>query len=82
LYDWAIRLGEWIMTKFSIIAVYKEDDNGVYVCIMVFTRAFLEEYDRELWLAELAQELAEGDLWAIRLVKYEALNDVEEVLSE
>lgn len=62
-------------------AIYEEDDDGFYVLLMIVTRAFLDQEDREVWLVELAQELAAGDLWKIRLVEGESMMDFPPVLS-
>jgi hypothetical protein len=63
-------------------AVYKESDEGVYELLMIVSYLMLEIQERQLWLVELAAELAEGDLWAIRLVEGDAIQDFAQTLGE
>jgi hypothetical protein len=62
-------------------ALYQEDEEGLYVLLLVTSRTFNDLPERELWLVELAQELAGGDLWAIRMVEAESLIDLPPILS-
>ena len=68
------------MSKYT--AVYKEDDDGFYELLLITTKTFQALPDRELWLIELAQELAAGDLWAIQMVSGESLLDFPPLLKE
>jgi len=66
------------MAKFT--AVYEENEEGLYELLLIVTQTFLTQQDRELWLVELAQELAKGDLWAIQLIEGEDLEEFVLVL--
>lgn len=62
-------------------AVYQEnEDTGHYELLFVVSHEFLAQEGRELWLVEFAQELADGDLWAVRLIEGEELSDFDQIL--
>ena len=63
-------------------AVYKEDDNGRYQLLMIVSYVMLEIQERKLWLVQLAAELADGDLWAIRLVEGDTIAEFAQVLGD
>lgn len=67
------------MSKY--VALYKENEEGLYELLVITSRVFRDLPDREVWLVELAQELADGDLWAIRVVEGESLIDLPPIFS-
>ena len=68
------------MATNELTGIYQENDEGQYELLMIVTPTFLDLPDREPWLAELSQELAEGDLWAIRMIAGDSIEDFPLVL--
>ena len=65
-----------------LTAIYQENEEGLYELLLIATQTFLDLSDRELWLIELSSELADGDLWAIRLITGETLDDFPLILGD
>jgi hypothetical protein len=63
-------------------AIYLEDDAGQYELLAVASDLLLErEGYAPAWL-DLSTSLADGDLWAVRLVTGDSLEDFPQILGE
>lgn len=62
-------------------AVYLEDDAGRYELILVSTSLFTEREGYAPAFLDLVSRLADGDLWAVRLIESSTL-DFDQILEE